>query len=652
MAKRLQKTLADYVAIAISPALIMTLVGSLVFFLLEVFYRGAYPARLAYILALFIFAAVLVGRISIEEGRQRAVLFAIPLAVATGLAMVRFVSIPGMWWMLGMLINFGLIALIWWCADKLTWDCTFVDDEQDAGGQGLLETVGLDEPPPQRIVPRDDGQPKSLFDLPTDGTTSPEDDDRPGHWYDRLLGRGRPHRKTQGTWVVYFSLAALPLFGLGQLLIPASSDGRRTYVFFLLCVYVASGLGLLLTTSFLNMRRYLRQRHVQMPSKMAGVWVGAGAGLVLLLLLFCAVLPRPAAEYELASVSNLLDSPDRQASRHSVGGEGTRDNENRAARKAGGEEPGDPGGSSSQGGTRSDPQGSGERRADDGSDGDGDNGTDGSDGGSGKRNDDGQDGSSDDGGASGDSQSGGGDPGGRSGGNTGSRDGQSSGGQSESDSGQRRENDDSERGGLGAEPGDSSAGSQQPQNSSQASSSSPFANVSDWVGKLFKILFYVLLIALAAFICWKYRREIRAGLAQLLKELRELWARLFGGKQEKADPAAAEAASRGPPPKRFADYADPFATGDAERWPAEVLVTYTFEALQAWARDRGVVRGEDETPHEFASQVGSRAVPLADDARYLADLYCRVAYARGRVKRERAHALRRLWGLLTGGAAA
>src|SRR5947207_11120062 len=37
MANRLDKTAADYIAIAVGPALIMAMVGSLVFFLLEVF---------------------------------------------------------------------------------------------------------------------------------------------------------------------------------------------------------------------------------------------------------------------------------------------------------------------------------------------------------------------------------------------------------------------------------------------------------------------------------------------------------------------------------------------------------------------------------------------------------------------------------------
>ena len=47
-------------------------------------------------------------------------------------------------------------------------------------------------------------------------------------------------------WIVYFSLAALPLFGLGQLAIPVYQESRRRYAFCLLAIYVASGLGLVI----------------------------------------------------------------------------------------------------------------------------------------------------------------------------------------------------------------------------------------------------------------------------------------------------------------------------------------------------------------------------------------------------------------------
>src|SRR5207237_8062022 len=62
-----KQTLADYVTIALSPLLIMALVGSLVFFLLEVLYVGQYGGRLQWILFFFVFGAVLIARISMTS---------------------------------------------------------------------------------------------------------------------------------------------------------------------------------------------------------------------------------------------------------------------------------------------------------------------------------------------------------------------------------------------------------------------------------------------------------------------------------------------------------------------------------------------------------------------------------------------------------
>jgi len=94
MSRRLHPTLADYLVIAVSPAMIMTLVGSLVFFLIEVLYQGQYPGRLHYVMSLFVFAAVLIGRIGIELGTSHARNYAVLLGLATLLAMGRFVQFP------------------------------------------------------------------------------------------------------------------------------------------------------------------------------------------------------------------------------------------------------------------------------------------------------------------------------------------------------------------------------------------------------------------------------------------------------------------------------------------------------------------------------------------------------------------------------
>ena len=62
---KLDKTLADYMAIAITPALIMLLTGSLVWFLAELGYDGGRPTRIRWILFWFVIGAVLVARIAI-----------------------------------------------------------------------------------------------------------------------------------------------------------------------------------------------------------------------------------------------------------------------------------------------------------------------------------------------------------------------------------------------------------------------------------------------------------------------------------------------------------------------------------------------------------------------------------------------------------
>jgi len=134
MPRKQRKTLADLMVIAISPLLIMTLIGSLLFFLLALMYQGPYETRLSFIFALFVMAIVLVARISMEEGTEYATLFAIPLGLVTLLAMMRFVRFQGPLSSFSLPINAVLMGLTWWCAHKLTWDCTLIDDQQDSSG--------------------------------------------------------------------------------------------------------------------------------------------------------------------------------------------------------------------------------------------------------------------------------------------------------------------------------------------------------------------------------------------------------------------------------------------------------------------------------------------------------------------------------------
>lgn len=277
------RTLADYLVIGVSPVLVMLLVGSLCFFLIEVFFKGPTVGHVRWVMFWFVMAIVLVARIGIEEGTGRAAVFGLALAAATWLYLIQIHPA----FVLGMI----LLGVVWWCAHKLTWDCTLIDETVDASGNGLLETAGN-----AKNFLRQKVKLKKSRSSKTESKPPPV----------------KPH--APGLWVVYFSVAALPLFGLGQMLLPKDDAAARHAGFGFLFVYVAAALGLLLTTSFTGLRRYLRQRYLEMPAMMAFGWVRFGVGVAVFVLVGALLLPRPGANEAWQTLRYQVDSHLRQAS--------------------------------------------------------------------------------------------------------------------------------------------------------------------------------------------------------------------------------------------------------------------------------------------------------------------------------------------------
>ncbi|MDX1948352.1 MAG: DUF4129 domain-containing protein [Pirellulaceae bacterium] len=589
MRRRTPETLADLLVVAISPALIMLLVGSLVFFLVEVCYQGQYQGRLLFVLAMFVLAIVCVARIAMVEGASYAALFGLPLAVLVAIALLRFVQFEGPLAEASGLINLGLMALVWWSAHKLTWDCTLIDNDRDASGEGLLQVLakqGAPAPAPTENEP-------AKSPLWWERWTKPDD---------------RPH--APGLWVVYFSLAALPMFGVLGWLVPVADVATRRRCFWLLVVYVASALALLLATSLLGLRKYLRQRGLAMPAEMAATWVAVGGVLIVGTLVAAALVPRPAPEH---SVVQLMDvqSLERAASKLGWGPEGVRSTDKTAG------------------------PGTGEQPAATA----GNNGTQPS-----------------------------GEPGGQAAGKSGQA--EQSGGSGNSDSGKsaasQGKSDKSESGqGKAAKSGDNggeeesatkSAGDAQPKpNGDQAAAkptdtpaeppveSSPpsVAQTLAAIGSLIKVIVYLGVAIVAAILAWIYREQLRAAWRKLLAELRELWSRWFG--KSPATPTVAEAMPAAPTPPALASFADPFASGAAARWSAAELAGYSFAALEAWGRAHGCPRGAEQTPHEFAAAAAMADPLLAREARWLAELYSQLAYAPSATVPAALDPLRALW---------
>src|SRR5580704_12081358 len=193
-------TLADYVAIAISPALIMALVGSLVFFLVEVLLGPHYPGQLLWLLFFAVCGAVLVSRISMtSEIANRAGLYGLVLGFLVWLSLQRFVKYPpaSAWADFDWLVNAILIVIIWGSAHRLTRDSTLIDDAVDASGTGLLQEAGLDKNAEAPLAPEPEAK-------------SPRRQRERGGFagwverYQRYRERtaNRPH--APGVWVVYF----------------------------------------------------------------------------------------------------------------------------------------------------------------------------------------------------------------------------------------------------------------------------------------------------------------------------------------------------------------------------------------------------------------------------------------------------------------
>jgi hypothetical protein len=155
-------------------------------------------------------------------------------------------------------------------------------------------------------------------------------------------------------------------------------------------------------------------------------------------------------------------------------------------------------------------------------------------------------------------------------------------------------------------------------------------------------VFYAVLALAALYACWRYRAEILAAIREFWIGLRDFWYGLLGNKRRHAA-AASGAVEIKMPPAPFSMYDDPFASGSAGHYPIEELVRYSFEAFEAWAREHGCPRHVDQTPHELARDVAKLNAFITADARNLAELYARAAYARGELPAGSGQQLQQLW---------
>jgi hypothetical protein len=583
-AEKPRPTLADYVTIVVSPALIMAMIVSLVFFLVAILYRGEFAARLHNILFFFIFGIVLVARIAMAGLSDRATLYGGVLAVLAWLGMGNFVNYPAEVAAASWLINAGLVGLAWWLSHQLTHSCTYIDEKADSTGTGVLQAAGLEESASAANAP------------PADAKCDQKRDPKVTWWqrYQRFRAE-RQKKQPPGVWVVYFALAALPIFGLGQALIGVADVERRTYSFWLMTLYMASSLGLLVTTAFLGLRRYLRQRRLEMPKTVTAAWLVLGAVLLAGFVGIGAALPRPQAEFSLAFAR--AGSKDLAASNSAI-------------------TQGEPGkGQGRPGAQEHDPKADRAANKNQGRDGEGNKG-----------------------------QAKGQGSGAKGPEKDGTKDSSNSGDKSAAkDRGKDAASEptskqDSER------QGDPSPDAATSKSADNPVSGSWLKSLQELLTSLLKwIVFGILIVVTIAFVLTgglRYLANFCDWARRLLEALQRFWEGLFAwrvGGAARADSDVEPPRATGVP---FHAFANPFHSGRADKMSPADLVRYSFEALEAWAGEHDCGRGTDETPIEFTERLAEQVGFLDRETSHLGVLYAGVLYAKGAVPpdwRDRLH---------------
>ena len=557
----------DYAMIAIAPILVFIMISSLANFLMLVIYRGGQPARVSWVVLMYTMGVVGIARIAIEKDRMYSLGYAGVLGIASFVTLTSYVSSP-----IGTLFLLGLIAYL---ADWVIRDCTLIDENADSSDRGLLDSL--------------------------------------------KRGSGQPGRS-----VLYLALAAFPLYGLGQFFIRGDA-GTWSRAHWLLACYLFSALALLVTTSFLGLRRYLRQRGTDMPGDVSAGWLGGGTAIIAILLGVAFLAPVPGKALASLELPSFLDSRDDTTASEQGWGEDGADKADKNAASTPRDEnlagkDKEVSGAAPQKGAPAGDVGDGERK----------------DGPSGK-----QEGSKKD--SPGDKQSSK-EKGKKNEGET--KAGQK--GENEK-AGEKKQNDPSK-----SEPGESKseeAKSEPAKKTEQAKaepnskansqsgdqhSSSPMqkaANAMPAIGAMLKWLVLTVLVGIVGVYVYINRQS-----------LIEFWQNLFTREESPNEATLDELVQevQSAPRRSFSTINRP----TTEQADPKKIVVATFAALDAWCHEAGVSRTKEETPTEFLVRVRKSHKPLSTPASRVVAAYNRIVYGRGSAGAKDVQACDQLWDLM------
>jgi hypothetical protein len=148
------------------------------------------------------------------------------------------------------------------------------------------------------------------------------------------------------------------------------------------------------------------------------------------------------------------------------------------------------------------------------------------------------------------------------------------------------------------------------------------------VATIVKWLIYLVIAVVVIYFAMKHWDTIKAAVSRFLQDLKDLFGALFGRKPKpETSPMEAADLLKPRPIKPFANYANPFRSGQDQHMGTIELIAYTYDALQAWGQENGCPKRPDQTPTEDAQEIAQHDRDVAAEAKALAQLYLRAAFS-------------------------
>lgn len=319
-ARLVRRTATDLLLDALTPALIFTMVASVVFFLLDVRYvfTAVHDSNMRVVAFCFIMGVVALNRLIARDGSDESMVYMFGLAGAIGMYTLATTSMYGVgsvsrnfmndnpWLATG--FNMVIVVFIWWLVNRLTHECC-VDENRTAGDIGILRGTAKRI---QRAVQRDPDAAEASLARPRGWNTDTATVEASGPIYGLgafdpttdhapqktkrapvLAPAQRLARRHPGVSIFYFSIPALFIFSIGLAVVRHGGDRWVLAGMFYMGVYCVSALMLLMLTSLGGLRQYFRARNISIPAGIGPFWIGLGSIMVAMVLLAALQMPLP-----------------------------------------------------------------------------------------------------------------------------------------------------------------------------------------------------------------------------------------------------------------------------------------------------------------------------------------------------------------------